>query len=536
MSLFDRLLGRPKRFADLRAPWGDRPAIHAAIREAVLPDGSLPADFELPDTPEPTGGLTWAPGALDGVMTHHAGESDGAVRADALAETIAALTRKATDAGLKELHERMAVGALLDCVDELTSALTRIEGLDADRLHDLGHHLATHAAEREMVKLGATLLGMVEGTDDRDVLLTLGAHDELTLFAIVAVMNRPDFSERDLWELAKRTRGWGRIQSVERLAGTSDPAIQRWMLREGFRNSIMDEYLAHLCATDGRLAPALEGDVDDALLAGAAGLLQALVNGGPALDLRDYDEGAIAAERFLDHVAARAEAGRFDLDTLGAVARLRAFAAGDRDWRPLEPLGWTRDHREGLEKVAAAILAHPEWEAAIESALDSAEQSELWQGEHLAQLLELDTFERTAARLERDPIDQGAWFALMRQLSSPERVDRALSLAETLPLESIASGPADELGIGPGYEAHQCLDVIVQDLDAHPGRGWPLLAASLRSPTIRNRNMALRALAAWPRADWPSEAEPALEAARDAEPESNVRERIEAVLEGRPLD
>ena len=94
----------------------------------------------------------------------------------------------------------------------------------------------------------------------------------------------------------------------------------------------------------------------------------------------------------------------------------------------------------------------------------------------------------------------------------------------------------DELGIGPGYEAHQCLDVIVQDLDEYPGRGWPLLAAALRSPAIRNRNMALRALAAWPRADWPSEAESALEAARDAEPESEVRERIEAVLEGRPLD
>lgn len=536
MSFFDRLLGRGKRFEDLRTPWGDRPAIYTALRAAALPDGSLPEDFELPDTPEPTGGIRWAPGALDGVMSHHVGQSDGSERAASIAEAIVNLTRKASDGGLKELHERVGEGAILDCVDELAAAISGTADLDADRLHDLGAFLATHAAEREMVKLGAALLGMVEGPDDRDVLLTLGACEELTLFAIVAILNRPDFSERDLWALAQRTRGWGRIQSVERLAGTSDPAIQRWMLREGFRNSVMNEYLAHQCATDGRLAQALDGEIDDALLAGAAGLLEALINGGPAADIRHYDDGAVAAERFLDHVAARAEAGLFDLDTVGGVASLARFVASDRDWRPLEAIGWTPAHREGLGKVAAAVLAHPEWEAAVEDALDSADQTDRWKGEHLAQLLELDTFERTAARLERDPVDHGAWFMLMRQLSSSERVDRAIAIAETLPLDTIASGPADELGLGPGYAAHQCLDVVAQHLDEHPGKGWPLLAASLRSPVIRNRNMALRALAAWSRADWPEEAEPALEAARAAEPDDDVRERIEAVLDGRPLD
>jgi hypothetical protein len=38
--------------------------------------------------------------------------------------------------------------------------------------------------------------------------------------------------------------GWGRIQTVRRLAGTQDPQIKAWLLRHGFRNQIMDEYLA----------------------------------------------------------------------------------------------------------------------------------------------------------------------------------------------------------------------------------------------------------------------------------------------------
>ena len=37
------------------------------------------------------------------------------------------------------------------------SAVAAIEGLDADRVHDLGHFLATRAADREMVKLGAPM-------------------------------------------------------------------------------------------------------------------------------------------------------------------------------------------------------------------------------------------------------------------------------------------------------------------------------------------------------------------------------------------
>lgn len=534
MGFFDRFRRTPRSFDDLAKPWDERTSIHDFLRDAAGADGMLPADLELPDRPEPAGGLRWAPGALDGVMTHHAAPPDGEARANALAGLIADLTRAPTSERLAALQERVMEAALLDCVDDLVSALGSVDGLDADRLHDLGHFLATRSPDREMVKLGVVLLGLVEGPDDREVLLTLGGHDELTLFAIVAMMNRPDLSERDLWTLARRARGWGRIQAVERLADTSDPAIQNWMLREGFRNAVMDEYLAHMCATTGRLARALEGAVDDGLLAGAAGILRALVNGGPAPDLTDYAEGAQAAERFLDHVAARGSEGHFDLRWLGGVLALRDFATGDRAWGPLEAKGWTPALRAGVTKVAEAILEHPEWEPAVEAALDS--ESDRWLGESLARMLELDTFERVAARLERAPIDQGSWFDLMRQIDGPERLERAMAIAETLPLETIAGGAADELGLGPRFLPHGCLDAIVQELDRFPGTGWPLIDASLRSPVVRNRNMALRALAAWPRADWPPAAPRALETARQVEPTADVRARIEALLEGRPLD
>ena len=132
------------------------------------------------------------------------------------------------------LESSLARSPLLPDVDAVVAALWATPGLDGDRVHELGTFLATQAPAPELVKLGLTLLGMVEGPDDRDVLLALGAHEELTIFAVVAMANRPDLGERDLWDLARRTRGESRLQVVERLGETRDPAIRAWLVREGY--------------------------------------------------------------------------------------------------------------------------------------------------------------------------------------------------------------------------------------------------------------------------------------------------------------
>ena len=59
-----------------------------------------------------------------------------------------------------------------------------------------------------------------------------------------------------------------------------------WLLREGFRNEVMNEYLAHLAATTGDLYTALlDPEPDEALLDGAGGIIDALcAAGGASLD------------------------------------------------------------------------------------------------------------------------------------------------------------------------------------------------------------------------------------------------------------
>jgi hypothetical protein len=531
MGFFDRWRRRGRRLERLEAPWGERPSIYDDVRAHVRPDGSLPPEYVLPDEPEPDGSrIQWAAGALDGVLSHHMGGGEAGEEARRAAEIVTRtleLVAEPSDARLAALAALLEE-PLLGCADAIVKELAARGDQHAEGLHALGRFLATRAADREAVKLGLLLLGLVQGTDDGELLATLGAHDELALFAIVATLNRPDLGERDLWTIAKRARGWGRVQAVERLAGTTDPAIQAWLLREGFRNEVMDEYLAYTCAVTGRLHEALAADdVDEALLAGAAGILAALARGGPAEDLSDYEHGPRVSERFLALLEARAEV---KLELLPAVAALGSFVDEAHDGDALE--GWTPAVRARVREAARRILGAAGVRERVEDALDSAVEEERRLGEHLAELLGIDTWARVQARLERTPVDPHAWSELMRQCDE-ERIDVALGLAERLPLDTIATGPADSLGLGLEYAPHTCLDVIVQDLGRYPGRGWPLVEAALQSPVIRNRNMALRALASWPRAAWPEEATAVLSSARAREPLEEVRARIDDVLAGR---
>jgi len=92
-------------------------------------------------------------------------------------------------------------------------------------------------------------------------------------------------------ELAQHLTGWGRIHIVDRLAATRDERIKAWLLRDGCRNDIMDEYTALICAKTGDLVTALRtSNPDLPLMKGAGAILAALIRGGPAEGFEGYSD------------------------------------------------------------------------------------------------------------------------------------------------------------------------------------------------------------------------------------------------------
>ncbi len=518
MGFFDRFR-EPWSLDDIRRPWTGT-SLYQFLRTHtdVGTRRQTPAGVRLLDDSDEGKAIRWAPGALVGVPSHHMGTDDDRLRIKQVVKALEDIVGRASEEGLRHVFSLVTRQAVLGVTDEVMDEVRRSRQMRADRIHALGRVLASEAPSREAVKFGMALLGMVQGTDDQDLLTTLGLHDEFTLFAAVALMNQSDDPELVLWDLAKRVDGWGRIQLVERMAEARRPEVRSWLLRDGFRNSVMDEYLAYTCAMAGHLHTALSvPTADPELLRGAAGIFSALARGGPAQDIADYEHASKAIAAWLDQIALVPR----DLEQVEALDLL----SGRGEVAPL------------LKARINEMRKDPGVFSAIESGLASKDRATFGLADQAARRRGIETFSAHESVLQCGTDDASYSLYRLMQEATESTIERALTTAgRCIDLERVATGAADSLGVGRKFAAHRLLDFDLQELGRFPGRGTAFILAGLRSPLIRNRNGALRALAAWGREQWPEEIKVAVASAAEAEPLEDVRARFARVLAGEPFE
>lgn len=515
----------------VKLPWDQgRPAIYDFLRAHAAADGSLDGEgLELPDAPaNAPGQLRWAAGAEDGVRKRHVKSGDARKEVRSVASALDAVLKDAHAVRLAALYALAVNEETLSFIDPVLEGLAeRAEAL-AERVRAVGRFLATKAPDRGAVKLGIGLLGLAGAEEDLPVLELLGAHDEFTLYAAVALQRQVSPPDRGLFSLARRVHGWGRVELVERLAETEDTEIKAWLLRDGYRNAVMYEYTALVCAVTGGLLDELERPApDDALLRGAGEILQALVDndgGGPAAGMSHYADGARASRLYLEHLAGdRGEPG-----DVVVAATLRDYAGEERG-------GWSADDRFAVRAAASMVLTRSDWPARVLSEVDSDDRLHENAAIRAAQVLGLDVWEKLFEKTRRTEAET-LWYWISKT-DDPARIARLSAHAEkNLGLAAIASGPADEMGFGEPFTPHRKLDSAVGALARAPGVGLALLRAALSSPVVRNRYGALRTLAAWTPARWPAEAADLLRAALEREPHDGVRQGIRGVLDGRTFE
>lgn len=518
-------------------PWDRQPSAYQHIKAHVQPGQNklLPGGEKLPDDEQVAAGskgLRWGAGAKDGVGTHHMGgkEPDAASK---LLMLVRSYLVSPTVNNKAAVYRFLVEESVVSLIDPFIEALQAQTSVDQPRLYDLAKSLATESPDREPTKFGIAVLGLYGQEQDKAIFRTIGRHEEFTLFCAVALGNA-DNGEQELWQLAKNVQGWGRVHIVERLAKTEDPQIKNWLLREGYKNSVMYEYLAYPCAVAGDLLTAIQQqEVDEELLSGAGEIIQALIAGGPAANMDDYQDGAAVVGHYLDLIERRAST----LAHVQVVKTIREFLADAQgDWNSRSNQGWTPEKRAAMSSQCAMIMELSKWRERTLAGLKSDDEMEFYRADQLASDFKIDPWPFHWERLQKQPSAAGRWFHVMKGCNEG-RIADVVSLAESsIPLGKIATGPAAELGLGPGFEAHSCLDFVLQDLGRFPGRGAFLIEAGLRSPVIRNRNVALRALSEWGRANWPATLISLLEVAREREPEIEVRRRFENLLAGRPLE
>lgn len=448
--------------------------------------------MELPDeAPTTEGGIRFSAGAMDGILTHSVGASDAQDVAKIVFRQLERVLSRRDGKALNVLHGYLLEHPTLSYVDQINPLLTDAIPSHREGMLALGRHLLRNAADREVVKFAINLVGVCGDEEDHSDLLTIGAHDEFTLFAVVA-MSHSGGELPALWEMAKRVTGWGRIQCIERLdREIADPEIRRWLLTEGYKTTIMVEYTAGICARRGELLQALAAPIVDCdVVDGAAEILAALARGAPGEGMAGYKESAPACERFLRLVDAH-DSPR--VDWLLACRDLERFASApsSTDARSED---WTQADKDRCVQAAMRARSRPVWATIIEKELKNEDGVRFNIAAEAAQVVGLDPWEQRFARLLAGN-DQWYW---LLETTDEFRLVRVLGQAELqISLRKVATGYGDELGLGPGYEEHRKLDWVLQALDRWPGHGAAFIIAGFQSPVVRNRWGATRAALRW---------------------------------------
>jgi hypothetical protein len=360
MTSLTRLIGGD-RGGQPSMPWDEGPSILDFILSHISPDepGLTAGGYDIPDRNRVDAKLKipFAPGARDGIVTQHMRPRSDDPAAGKAVELILSYCRDSTPENKAAIYRHLIDQSVVSIIDPVVKALVGEKGIALERLHELAHTFATKAPDREPVKFGIAVLGLFRHHGNMPLFMTLGRHDEFTLFCAVAIGRLPDADEA-LWTLARYVTGWGRIHLVQRLARTGHRRIQRWLLREGYRNTVGYGYLAVICARAGGLRAELgEEQVDRELLTAAGEIIEALIEahmtGGPAEGIDHYEGACPMIEAYLRHIAS-SDATSDDFRHVNAI---RQFLDGDDGvWARRYAAGWTAERRNELQLKCSAIL------------------------------------------------------------------------------------------------------------------------------------------------------------------------------------
>lgn len=510
-----------------KQPWKEYEPIHQFVKRNLDETGKINDPYlELPDEPKKKKGeIKWAVGAMDGVLSHHFGGQTE--KLEQIESVISLLVKRINHSNKRNrinLYNCLKKIDAISLIDDLMSEMQKIN-IDLNQLYSEVRWLALNSAHRNVVKFAIAILGRFN-TDDDDVLLVLGKHEEFTLYSAVAVINKDQDAEIKLLELAKCVKGWGKIHIVEHLRPKNEET-KRWLICYGCENAVMDEYLAYTCAVNGDLLRYLNApQVDYEIFRGAGRIIQALISGGPASDINDYSDGAEVIQKYVEHsqhIKARLE----DLIVLGVTADY-LDEKDQEEYEKLLALGWNEiTIKESIKKIKR-ILSDDEWSGLILQELKSDNDYRKYIAIRAANMVRLDIWDNLYSSLMDKPNDARSYLEMMKT-EDVNRIIRLCNFAEeNLNLTSIIGNPED---IMFGYNKdNDSLDYILQSLDRFEGIGGKLISIGLQAKAIRNRNMAIKALEKWDTSFWPEDTIQRLNVLKEIEPSEDTLQRINQLL------
>ncbi len=304
-------------------------SLYRAICGALQNDGMLPPDFSLPrPSHQNAEGLRFADGAFDGISLYHMAPDRRDIKS--LTEITGLISAGSYDQAAECLRLFFSSDeyiCMLPMIDDYQKWLYENRAqIDPDRMLEFASQILMESPDAESIKFVLSYLELLK-TDRtpalRNLIRVLALSDEFTLFCLFVIARWPDGNDV-IFDIARHVSGWGRIHAVERLA-PENAEIRRWLLTEGWQNTVMSAYSALTCVEKSGLVEKIQsGDLSEDEFTAAGCLISALLGEAPVAGIDGLgDQAAPFLAAYLSLAEQRAAAP----SDYEAAAALRSYYA-----------------------------------------------------------------------------------------------------------------------------------------------------------------------------------------------------------------
>ena len=272
-------------------------SIYELIKNSIQNNGELPEDFKLP--PKDPNGVPWADGAMDGVYIYHTvGNEEDIEPLKNIVFQISEGKFEEAETNLDKLDFSM--------VSRTNSLLSWIiqeqKQINLNNLYEFASSRLVTTKNIEVIKFCLSVLAIMNVETDAETIekvKILALSDEFTLYCL-NIFVKLENSNKEIFEIAKKVKGWGRVHSIGYLEVTNDE-IKEWILEEGCHNDVLPAYTAYTCAKKINLIEILnDGKISNKKFNDISYLMNALLDESAITGMSALEDRELLIERYLE--------------------------------------------------------------------------------------------------------------------------------------------------------------------------------------------------------------------------------------------
>ena len=472
-------------------------SIYELIKNSIQNNGELPEDFKLP--PKDPNGVPWADGAMDGVYIYHTvGNEEDIEPLKNIVFQISEGKFEEAETNLDKLDFSM--------VSRTNSLLSWIiqeqKQINLNNLYEFASSRLVTTKNIEVIKFCLSVLAIMNVETDAETIekvKILALSDEFTLYCL-NIFVKLENSNEEIFKIAKKVKGWGRVHSIGYLEVTNDE-IKEWILEEGCHNYVLPAYTAYTCAKKINLVEILNEDkISSKKFNDISYLMNALLDESAITGISNLEDKELLIERYLEKAKTLASAE----EDYYAIITLKEYIKNNKEIN------------NELIKICDEILNSEKTRNIVKELLKEG------YGYNIAKYLGIDIDKYILEYLQDNPLKNPY---IVFNISERENMEKLVSLIEKkLTLEKLEGAPTDKFySKNEKNKEYIFLDTIIKKLgnfgrnegkfvvsvypvdptasmdepENYIGIGENLIICALNSPYVDIRYGAVNTLESW---------------------------------------